>query len=310
MLADMGGPKHLILGATGGPGLGVFLSLAMRGGEVVGIGRTPARVDALNALLAEHGLPGRAVAMDLAERPLALDEMVAQAEVLISASQPHYCTWCLDRPNSLRRVVAVSSIRLYSHFDHPLIAKIDELRVAIEDGPVPGALVLTTMQTGGVGYNNLERLARLVRLSPVVPLPRSAAAALVQPIHTDDVVYCMLYCLTRSPDSRVTAVGGPDQMNYAALVRRVASALGRRVWTPAVPDGLVRAGAAVLERIPRAPHISLPELARSAEDKTCDIDSMFAVFGKRPRHVDFQLPQQDYRAALNIEHARLRQGMD
>ena len=306
----MSGPNHLILGATSGPGLGVFLSLALQGGNVVGIGRTAPRVEALNALMSEHGLPGRAVAMNLDQPRNDLDELVARADVLVSASQAQYCTWCLGRPHSLHRVVAVSSIRLFSRFAHPLIAPIAELRAAIENGPVQGALVLTTMQTGGIGYNNLERLARLVKLSPVVPLPSSSAGALVQPIHTDDVVYCLLYCLTRLPDSKVTAVGGPDQISYSTLVQRVAHSLGRRVWTPTVPDSLVRMGAAVLDRIPGAPHISLPELERSAEDKTRDIDSMFAAFGKRPQNIRFEPPQLDYRAALAAEYTRTRQGMD
>ena len=301
--------RYLILGATGGPGLGVFLTLALQGRKAVGIGRTPAHVDAVNAMLKSRRLPSRAVAINLKDHSRELDELIAASDVLVSATQPNFGTYCLSRPHALKRVVAVSSIRLYSRFFHPLIPLIDELRLAIEEGPVPGALVLTTMQAGGVGYNNLERLERLAQISPVIPLPRSAAGALVQPVHTDDVVYCLLYCLARTPDAKVTTIGGPEQMTYGELVRRVGSSLGRQVWTPSVPDAALRWGAKLLELVPGAPNITAAELQRSAEDKICDIGSMFENFRRRPRSLDFR-PQQAYPDALEAAWRAAEKGMN
>ncbi len=304
-------PRFLILGATGGPGLGTFLNLARRGADVVGIGRSADRVRALNNLVDAHALRGRVVEMNLVNPTDDLAILVQGATVLISASHPHFATHCLKQAHRFERVVAVSSIRVFSKYPHPLIPLIAELRDVIEGGPVPGVLLLTTMQTGGVGYNNLERLAKFAQLSPVVPLPKSAASALVQPVHTDDVVYCMLRSLTALPDERVLALGGPEQMSYSQLIKRVASAVGRRVWTPSVPDRLVLGAAAVLNRVPGAPRVSSQELQRAAEDKVCDPSTMARHFGRQPRAIRYVEPERDYAAALDKAFANLgSEGME
>ena len=119
---------------------------------------------------------------------------------------------------------------------HPLIPPIAELRDLVENGPVSGALLLTTMQTGGVGYNNLERLPSWRACLPSYSWP-AAAEALVQPIHTDDVVHCIRRCLDQMPGSPVVALGagtvalrGSDSPRGAAVGKR----FGRRPYRTAL----------------------------------------------------------------------------
>ncbi len=301
----MGAPRYLILGATGGPGLGTFLHLAREGAKVTGIGRNPQHVEVLNSFLRSRDLPGRVVQMDLWRPPPDLADLVMQATVLVSASQANFATHCMQLPHRLERLVAVSSIRLYSRFPHPLIPPIAELRDLVENGPVSGVLLLTTMQTGGVGYNNLERLAQLARLSPVIPLPFAAAEALVQPIHTDDVVHCIRRCLDQMPGSPVVALGGPVQLRYADLIRHVGAAVGRTVRTPTVPDSIVHLAATVLSSLPGGPGISAEELRRVAEDKVCDTAEMVRLFGIEPRPLQYEEPILDYHDAIKRVFASL-----
>lgn len=293
--------RYLVLGASGGPGLGVFVRLAARGVPVTGVGRSATKIDALNAFLAANHLDqhASAVVLDLDRPDRELASLVAAATILISASQANYCSLCLHMSHSLQFVAALGSTRVFSTHPDDAIKPICELETDISSGTTPGILLLPSMLYAGIGYNNFERIERLVHLSPLIPLPAGAARAKVQPIHTDDVVECLMQAIGARECSTPVVLVGPDQLTYRELVKLIAARLGRRVLVMPVPDALIGLFASLLQIIPRAPDINRRELLRAAEDKTFDEALMLAKFNvkpKSPRTHKYQVTLED---ALN-----------
>ena len=99
----------------------------------------------------------------------------------------------------------------------------------------------------------LPMFIRQVRWSPVVPVVGSGEQRL-QPIWVDDVAAYV----ARSVDApealdQTFELGGPDVVTWNELFERIRRVLGKRRLTVHLPFGLVRAGAAVAELLPRPP---------------------------------------------------------
>jgi nucleoside-diphosphate-sugar epimerase len=145
-----------------------------------------------------------------------------------------------------------------------------------------GVVLHPTMIYGAEGEDNVQRLAALLRLLPVVPLP-GGGRALVQPIHQLDVTRCLRAALDRDwagPEPIVIA--GPTALPYADFVRAVATCAGLR--PPRIvnlPAPLLLA-AAPLTVLPLLPRIRAAEIRRLLEDKAFDIGAMRARLGIEP----------------------------
>ena len=79
--------------------------------------------------------------------------------------------------------------------------------------------------------------------------------------------------------SRAHHVGGPDVVTWNELYARIKKVLGVRRGTLHMPVGLVRAGAAVVERLPGAP-ITRDQLTMLTEggDNVCDNSPALTAF--------------------------------
>ncbi len=132
-----------------------------------------------------------------------------------------------------------------------------------------------TMIYGAEGEDNVQRLAALLRRLKLLPLP-DGGAALVQPIHQDDVTRCILAALVQTWDAANSLViAGPQPLRYADFVRAVATAAGLRppriLPLPAAP---LRAAARLAAFLPFLPPIQPAEIRRLTEDKAFDITPM------------------------------------
>lgn len=144
----------------------------------------------------------------------------------------------------------------------------------------------------GPGDDFVNQLARVIRLSPVVPLPGGGTTRF-QPIWVGDVAECFLQaaCMGSTPE-RIYEVGGPQIVSLREIVIQLADAMGRRRKTVAVPIGPLRVGAAIAERVlPRSP-LTRDQLAMLARDNTAEPESVARLLH------DFE-----------IEHAGLRDKM-
>jgi len=139
---------------------------------------------------------------------------------------------------------------------------------------------------GGV----LPTFLRQVRWSPVVPVV-GAGTERLQPIWVDDVAAFFAQGVELANAARRTfELGGPDTVTWNELYARIRHVLGARRATVHVPVGLMRAGAALTERLPGAP-VTRDQLTMLVEggDQVCDTAPALDVFDVRPIGLDEQL---------------------
>jgi len=160
-----------------------------------------------------------------------------------------------------------------------------------------------TVQSSGLDYTifrpsfvfgpdggSLPIYIRQVRWSPVITVIGDGKRKL-QPIWVEDVAAFFAKAL-ETPDAlnRTFELGGPDVVTWDELYDRIRRVLGKRRGRVHLPYGLVRAGAAVVEKLP----LDLP-LSRDAvtmlesEDNVTDITPAVDTFGIRPITLDEQL---------------------
>ena len=103
--------------------------------------------------------------------------------------------------------------------------------------------------SGGV----LPTFVRQVRYSPVVPIIGSGTPRF-QPVWLDDVAAHLAVALELPAAANGTfELGGPDQVSWDELYRRLAQTMGKRRRFVHVPAGLARTGARLTEWIPGSP---------------------------------------------------------
>ncbi len=139
-------------------------------------------------------------------------------------------------------------------------------------------------KTGGV----LPIFLRQMRWSPVVPV--LVGNRRLQPIWVDDVARFFAKSLsTPESEGRVFDLGGPDAVTWNEFYERMRRIAGKRRLVMNVPTGLVRAGASVAERLPRAPITRDDLKALEYSEQTCDITPAVETFGIRPIALDEQI---------------------
>jgi uncharacterized protein YbjT (DUF2867 family) len=131
---------------------------------------------------------------------------------------------------------------------------------------------------------------RQVRLAPVTPVAGEGERRL-QPIWVEDVARFFAGAVeNEAANGRTFDLGGPDQITWNDLLTRLRRILGvRRRPMIHVPMGVMRAGAAVVERLPR-PLVTRDQLTMLADaDNVGDTRPANETFGIEPIGVDEQL---------------------
>jgi NADH dehydrogenase len=98
----------------------------------------------------------------------------------------------------------------------------------------------------------LPRFMRIARLAPVTPVV-GAGTQRVQPIWVDDVARAIALAGQTVEPGFVAELGGPDAVDWNELWRRIKASLETRRPALHLPTWLMRAPAAVLERLPNPP---------------------------------------------------------
>lgn len=267
------GPVHVV-GASGRSGVALCRALMARGTPFVPVVRSAAR-------WAVTGLPGEPRVADLAN-PAALAAALGDARRVASCAHARFVPAVLAAASGAGRFAFLGSTRKFTRWpDAHGLGVIAGERAFLASGQ-PGAMLHPTMIYGAQGEDNVQRLARLLRRVPAVPLPGSGRN-LVQPIHQGDVTRCLIAALEREwggPESVVIA--GPAPLPYRAFVGAVAAAAGLpppRIVP--VPLALLRA-VAPLARLAGLPRVRGAELRRLMEDKAFDIAPMRERLGVAP----------------------------
>ncbi len=272
--AVMTDPVHVI-GATGRSGLALCRSLLAEGVPVVAIVRNSKK-------WAAAGLRGGVRRADLRDQA-ALRDALADATRVVSCAHARHTPGILAVAPELAALVLLGSTRKFTRWPDAHGNGVLAGEAALLASGRSGVMLHPTMIYGAQGEDNVQRLAKLLRRLPVMPLP-GGGRFLVQPIHQSDVTRCISSALARrwdGPDSLVIA--GPEPVRYTDFVRAVATAAGLRkpliLPFPAAP--LIFA-ARLTRRVTALPPVQPEEIRRLVEDKAFDIGPMRALLAVDP----------------------------
>jgi nucleoside-diphosphate-sugar epimerase len=264
-----------VIGAAGRSGAALCRALAAEGERYVPVVRSAAR-------WAATGLPGTAMLAEL-EDAAALRAALAGAERIASCAHARWTPAILAAAPPEARLVLMGSTRRFSRWPDAHGDGVRAGEAALLASGRPGVMLHPTMIYGAQGEDNVQRLAALLRRLPVAPLP-GGGAALVQPVHQEDVTRSLLAALRHpwtGPETLVIA--GPEPMPYRDFLRAVAAAAGLRPpRILPVPVAPLMWLAPLTRVIPGLPGIGADEIRRLTEDKAFDIGPMRAVLGVRP----------------------------
>lgn len=191
---------------------------------------------------------------------------------------------------NIRRAVFMSTTAILTALpvaSKPVRVRGEEL---VRHSGLAWTILRPTMIYGTPNDRNIARLIRLIDVSPIVPL--LAPCALQQPIHVEDVAWAVAAAVGNERTvSRVYNLSGARPLTMESLAREVAAALGRRRLFIRVPPWLVIGVLSSWERL-RRPPISLEQVRRLEDDKSCD-------YAEATR--DFDFSPRDFRAGIKTE---------
>ncbi len=126
--------------------------------------------------------------------------------------------------------------------------------------------------------------ARLIKLTPLVFPIVGDGSARFQPVWVGDVVAVVARCLDdASTIGGEYALGGPEVLTYAQIVRRVLEALGARRLTINVPVPLLRPVVKLMEVALPNPPVTTSLLDLLKVDNAVADNALTRVFGITPR---------------------------
>ena len=265
-----------VIGASGRSGAALCRSLAADGVAAVPVVRDPAKWLAT-------ALPGNPTVADLRHGP-ALRQALRDAELVVSCAHARHAAAILDAaPAGVRHFVFLGSTRKFTRWPDAHAQGVLAGEAAFQHSGRRGVMLHPTMIYGAQGEDNVQRLARLLRRLPVVPLP-GGGRAMVRPIHQGDVTGSLRAAIDAQwRRAEAIVIAGADSVRYADLVRAVAAAAGLpRPRIVPLPAGLLRLAAPLTRLLPGLPTIRRAEVQRLLEDKSFSIEAMRRELGIEP----------------------------
>jgi nucleoside-diphosphate-sugar epimerase len=274
--------RVLVTGGSGFLGSRVVPLLVERGHRVTALARGEAPASRVRELGA---LP---IWGDLDDLP-SLDQAFAdsEAEALVNLASLGFGhapgIVSATEEAGIRRAVFVSTTAVVTTLDAPSKAVRLGAERAIETSGLSWTILRPTMIYGLPGDRNMDRLLRLLRWTPVVPLP-GGGSRLQQPVHVDDLARAVVAALeTPTSSGRFYDVAGPEPLTLREIVQQAAAAIGRRPRLLAIPLQPAVAAARLYGRLTPRPRLKPEQLKRLSENKSFAIDQARADLGYRPR---------------------------
>ena len=282
MTLPAGTPVH-VTGASGFTGGHVVPLLVARGYDVSALCRSD------DAARIAESRGARAILGDL-DDPASLEAAFASSGAahlvnIASLGFGHAPTIvAAAEASGLRRAVFVSTTAIFTKLNAPSKAERTAAEATITSSALEWTIVRPTMIYGAPGDRNMWRLLRLVRRSPVVPMP-GGGRNLQQPVHVDDLAQAIVAAVERPVAiGRAYDVAGPDALTFRQVVEQAGHAVGRHprgLPLPARP--MIRVLGAFERRTGRHLPIKAEQIERLIEDKAFPIDAARADLGHTPR---------------------------
>src|ERR1700712_2071401 len=215
--AEMTDPVHVI-GASGRSGLALCRSLSADGIPVVAVVRNPAK-------WAASGFGGAVRQADL-RAPDVLRDALAGASRIVCCAHARHAPAILNAAPASAMLVLLGSTRKFTRWPDAHGNGVLAGEAALLGSGRNGVMLHPTMIYGAQGEDNVQRLARLMRRLPLIPLP-GGGRFLVQPIHQSDVTRSIRAALERKwVGSESIVIAGPRAVRYADFIQAVAAAAG------------------------------------------------------------------------------------
>ncbi len=209
-----------IIGASGRSGAALCRSLLASGSGFVPVVRDAAK-------WAATGIDVPARIADINDSPR-LRDALADATRVVSCAHARHAPTVLAAAPAEARFVFLGSTRKFTRWPDAHGNGVLAGEAAFLASGRSGVMLHPTMIYGAQGEDNVQRLAALLRRLPFVPLP-GGGAALVQPIHQNDVTRAICAALQREWNGpHALVIAGPTPLPYADFIRAVAAADGQR----------------------------------------------------------------------------------
>jgi nucleoside-diphosphate-sugar epimerase len=256
----------------------LFEQLRDDGYEVTGVARSSRGIEAQDG-------KAKFIELDATEAD-AIDPLIKDNTILIHCSKPEILTGCLLRDVRPARLIALGSTRIYTRYPDDKCSRVAAMSHAISMRDIPSTLLHPTMIYGAPGLSNIERVAKVARVSPIIPLPENGNA-LIQPVHASDVVAAVRACLERHETvGRTIAVPGPKAVTYREFIELCISLTSANCKVVSMPYFLISLLAPFTHVIPGIPGISHDEVQRLLEDKNFSTEDLVQILGVEPRDLE------------------------
>jgi NADH dehydrogenase len=274
----------LVTGATGFVGAEILRRASARGWRVRGLSRRPECAEELGRLphvelfRSDVGDP-----VDLDEALEGVKTVIHLVGIIVATREQSFEKAHIVGTKTVLEATVRAGVRRYVHMSALGVeagrglSEYYRTKWAAEETVRASDVEATVLRPSiifGPGDDFVNQLARVVRLSPVVPLPGGGTTRF-QPVWVGDVAECFLQAARMdSTPQPVYDVVGPEILSLREIVNVLANAMGRRRKTVAVPIGPLRVGAAIAERVLPRPPLTRDQLAMLAWDNTTDPESV------------------------------------
>lgn len=289
----------LVTGATGFIGAEILRRASRRGWRVRGLARHPERAEALGRLPNVELFRGDVVEPD--ELDEAMEGVSAVIHLVGIVAPTAAQSFAAVHVRGTEHVLAAAGRAGVGRWIHMSALGVEagrgraeyfRTKWAAEEAVRAADLSRTIFRPSivfGPDDDFTNRLARVLRWSPVLPLPGGGRQRF-QPVWVGDVAECFLQAARAEATPReVYDLAGPEVLTLAEMARALARAMnaGPRAIVP-LPMPLARAGAALLEVVPGPSPITREQLTMLELGSVADPAALAAL-----------------RADFEIEHPRL-----
>lgn len=141
----------------------------------------------------------------------------------------------------------------------------------------------------GIGDRFINRIASLVRFSPIVPVIGDGLYKL-QPVYVEELCAIMSVASVQDSTSRkIYEIGGPDQLTYLEILDIIKRVMHRKRLVMHIPLSLARMAAYILEKIIKPAPLTMDQLKMMAAGSICDHTVAEKEFGVRFSSLETQL---------------------
>ena len=268
--------KITIIGASSGPGRLLYDELMAESIPVVGIARNRKGVSTSST--------AQFFELD-AQNSSALRDLIKKDTTLVHCARPEILTSLLGLNPDIHRLIALGSTRIYTKFPDEKYAQLVQMSEAIWRSNINASLLHPTMIYGAPGLNNIERVIRVARVSPFIPLPNNGEA-LIQPVSADDVVRAIRACIrNKMTIGKTITVPGKKPITYRRFIELCLKYAGIKSRIISVPFTFLSFLAHLTRLLPGIPTIKQEEIRRLLEDKDYSTEGLKPL-GLEPTEIE------------------------